>query len=57
MESVLCSHVLEHLNDKKALKSINCILKPGGKFIAMVPICEGWEKTYENTAIKDPVQR
>jgi len=23
----------------------------------MVPICEGWEKTYENIAIKDPVQR
>ena len=23
----------------------------------MVPICEGWEKTYENIAIKDPQQR
>ena len=23
----------------------------------MVPICEGWEKTYENIAIKDPAQR
>jgi predicted SAM-dependent methyltransferase len=57
MESVLCSHVLEHVDDKKALKSIYRILKPGGKLIAMVPICEGWEKTYENPAIKDPVQR
>ena len=57
VESVLCSHVLEHVNDKKALKSINRILKPGGKLITMVPICEGWEKTYENIAIKDPVQR
>jgi len=54
VESVLCSHVLEHVNDTKALKSINRILKPKGKLIAMVPICEGWEKTYENIAIKDP---
>ena len=57
VESVLCPHVLKHVDDKKALESINRILKPGGKLIVMVPICEGWEKTYENIAIKDPVQR
>jgi predicted SAM-dependent methyltransferase len=48
---VFCSHVLEHVDDKKAFKEIFRVLKPGGKLITMIPICEGWDITYENKDI------
>ena len=35
---VICSHVLEHVNDTLALASIHRVLRPGGILIAMVPI-------------------
>jgi SAM-dependent methyltransferase len=52
-DCVLCLHVLEHVDDKQALAEINRILRPNGILIAMVPIIEGWDKTYENPAIID----
>jgi SAM-dependent methyltransferase len=48
---VICSHVLEHVNDKLALASIHRVLRPGGRLVAMVPIVDGWSSTYENPAI------
>jgi SAM-dependent methyltransferase len=55
--SVLCFHVLEHVDDKKALSELRRIIKQGGKLFIMVPIIEGWEVTYENPEITDPVLR
>jgi len=54
---VLCSHVLEHVNDRKALLEIHRILRAGGLLIAMFPVVEGWDATYENTAVSEPVDR
>jgi SAM-dependent methyltransferase len=48
---IICCHVLEHVNDAKALRELNRILKPGGLLILMFPIVEGWSKTYEDPAI------
>jgi SAM-dependent methyltransferase len=48
---VLCSHVLEHVDDRKALVEIHRILRANGLLIAMFPIVEGWDATYENTAL------
>lgn len=48
---VACSHVLEHVNDRLALSELHRILKPGGVLIAMVPIIEGCEITYEDPSI------
>lgn len=48
---VLASHVLEHVNDVKASHEIARILKPNGVLLAMVPIIDGWERTYENAQI------
>ncbi len=57
IDSILCSHVLEHVDDIKAIDSIYKTLKPNGSFITSVPICEGLDVTYENPNIKDPNQR
>lgn len=53
----LCSHVLEHVDDRKALLEIHRILRPGGTLIAMFPIVEGWSATYENVAVSEPSDR
>jgi SAM-dependent methyltransferase len=54
---VLCSHVLEHVNDRKALAELRRVLAIGGFAVVMVPIVEGWPTTYENPAITDPKGR
>lgn len=54
---VLCSHVLEHVDDRKALSELRRILRPGGLLIAMFPIIEGWNVTYENSAVSEPGDR
>lgn len=54
---VVASHVLEHVDDKAALSEIKRILRPGGRLIAMVPIVEGWDKTYENGDVHTEAER
>ena len=44
-------HVLEHVDDRKALRELHRILRPGGLAIIMVPIVEGWDTTYEGSTI------
>jgi SAM-dependent methyltransferase len=48
---VLCSHVLEHVDDVKALAEIHRVLRPGGLALIMLPLIEGWATTYENPAV------
>lgn len=57
IETVICNHVLEHVDDKKALSEIYRILSDDGVFICSVPIIEGWEKTYENENAKTAFDR
>lgn len=47
--SVICNHVLEHVDDEKALSEILRILRDGGKLVCSVPINFGLEETYENS--------
>ncbi|MFZ5791336.1 MAG: class I SAM-dependent methyltransferase [Pseudomonadota bacterium] len=54
---ILCSHVLEHVDDRKALAELRRVLATGGFAVVMVPIVEGWPTTYENPAITDPEGR
>ncbi|MBT3069587.1 methyltransferase domain-containing protein [Rhodomicrobium sp. Az07] len=57
LDTVICSHVLEHVDDRKALAELFRILRPGGLCILMVPLVEGWDTTFEDPNIKDPKGR
>lgn len=56
-DAIFVSHVLEHVNDRKALAEFHRILATGGKLIAMVPIVDGWQETYENCAVSTEEDR
>jgi SAM-dependent methyltransferase len=56
-DCVVCSHVLEHVDDRRALAEIHRILTPGGTALIMLPIIEGWSRTYENEAARTPEER
>jgi SAM-dependent methyltransferase len=56
-DTVLCSHVLEHVDDRRALAEIHRVLMPGGRLVAMVPLAEGCRRTYENPQVRDPGAR
>jgi SAM-dependent methyltransferase len=53
----ICSHVLEHVDDRKALAELYRILRPGGLCILAVPIVEGWDATFEDAAVTKPEER
>jgi len=45
--TVICNHVLEHVDDFAALSELHRILQPGGRLVVSAPIVWGWGKTYE----------
>jgi SAM-dependent methyltransferase len=56
-DAIICLHVLEHVDDAKALAELRRVLAKDGVLVAMVPLIEGWASTYENPGIKDPQGR
>jgi len=57
VKTIICAHVLEHVDDRKALLELYRILAPGGVAVLSVPIVEGWDVTYEVPTITDPQAR
>jgi hypothetical protein len=57
VDTFIVSHVLEHVNDAKALPELFRCLRPGGSAIILVPIVEGWDETYENPEVKTDDER
>lgn len=44
--SIICNHVLEHVDDNRALAEIRRVLSDQGELIVSVPLVSGLEKTY-----------
>lgn len=51
VDAVICSHVLEHVDDTRALPELYRVLTPEGILLVMVPIIDAWPTTYENLSI------
>jgi len=45
---IICCHILEHVNDHLAMPELFRILRKGGTLVAMIPIIEGWQTTFED---------
>ena len=56
-DRVVCSHVLEHVDDRKALAEIYRVLRPSGEALIMLPVVEGWAQSYENPAVSSTAER
>ena len=58
VDVVLCNHILEHVaDDRKALRELHRILKPGGWGILLSPVDRDYEQTFEDDSIVDPDER
>jgi ubiquinone/menaquinone biosynthesis C-methylase UbiE len=57
-DAVLCSHVLEHVeDDAAAMRELARVTAPGGWCLVMVPLDLHREATYEGPTITSPEQR
>ena len=57
-ELVICNHVLEHVSDdRRALREIHRVLRPGGSAILMSPIDESRADTLEDWSVSSPLDR
>jgi SAM-dependent methyltransferase len=55
---ILCSHVLEHvLDDRRAMRELYRVLRPGGWALVLVPLDFGRAETFEDPAVVDPRDR
>lgn len=55
---VICNHVLEHIpDDRKAMREIFRVLKPGGKALLQVPYSRQLAKTFEDDTIVSETER
>lgn len=55
-DSIVCSHVLEHVpDDRRAMRELARVLKPAGWVLFMIPM--KLETTIEDPSITDPAER
>jgi SAM-dependent methyltransferase len=57
LDRIICSHVLEHVDDQRALAEMWRVLRPGGEIVIMMPIIEAWDETYEDKTVRTPADR
>jgi SAM-dependent methyltransferase len=57
VDVVIANHILEHVNDKKALLELHRILTDSGRLLVMIPLIEGWAQSYEDPAITSESER
>jgi SAM-dependent methyltransferase len=57
-DAVVCNHVLEHVpEDRKAMRELYRVLRPGGWAMVQSPVDRRREETFEDAAITDPADR
>jgi hypothetical protein len=56
-EIVVCSHALEHVDDRRALSELYRVITPSGFALLMFPIVEGWTTTYEDSSKRTVEER
>ena len=57
-DALLCSHVLEHVeDDRRAMRELHRVLRPGGWGIVMVPQHGGLAETLEDPSVDTPQAR
>jgi len=57
-DAVLCSHVLEHVeDDRTAMAELARVLRPGGWLVVLVPIDHDRRHTYEDPSVTEPSER
>jgi SAM-dependent methyltransferase len=57
-DAILCSHVLEHVeDDAAAMRELRRVTAPGGFCLVMVPLDLDRERTYEDPSITEPAAR
>ncbi|HEX8204491.1 MAG TPA: class I SAM-dependent methyltransferase [Solirubrobacteraceae bacterium] len=57
-DAVICSHVLEHVeDDATAMRELRRITAPGGWCLVLVPLDTERERTYEDASITSPEAR
>ena len=55
---IVCSHVLEHVpDDRKAMRELHRVLRPGGRAILMAPICLKATAVEEDASVTDEAER
>ena len=54
---IIANHILEHVNDQRALAELHRLLSDDGVLLLSVPLVEGWDSTYENPAITSAALR
>lgn len=58
VDVVICNHLLEHVeDDRRAMRELYRILRPGGWGIALVPEDRSLPNTFEDDSITDPKER
>lgn len=57
-DAILCSHVLEHVaDDRRAMRELFRVLKPGGWAALMVPVEPGRRETFEDPRVVSTGER
>ncbi len=57
VDIVIANHVLEHVDDQRALAELFRILRPGGQAVLTVPLVEGWDETLEGDGLDEGQRR
>jgi SAM-dependent methyltransferase len=57
-DMVVCNHVLEHVpDDRRAMRELYRVLKPGGWAVLQVPVALALDKTTEDPGVTSPEER